>query len=54
MKEALLECHELLKKPKSIVVPRTSDILIQVGDGCLKLPAVGTILLVLREREKEP
>ena len=54
MKQAFVECQELLKKPESLVVPRTSDTLVQVGDGCMKLPAVGTVLLVLREGEKAP
>ena len=54
MKKAFVDCQELLKKPESIVVPRTSDVLVQVGDGCLKLPAVGTVLLVMREGEEAP
>ena len=54
MKKAFVKCQEILKRPESIVVPRTSDTLVQVGDGCMKLPAVGTVLLVIREGEKAP
>ena len=54
MIESFHQCQELLKRPESIVVPKTSDILVQVGDGCLKLPAVGTVLLVIRDGEEAP
>ena len=40
MIDAFHKCQELLKNPQSIVIPKTTDTLIQVGDGCLKLPAV--------------
>ena len=54
MLEAFHQCQDLMKRPESIVVPKTSDTLVQVGDGCLKLPAVGTVLLVIREGEETP
>ena len=54
MIDAFHKCQELLKNPQSIVIPKTTDTLIQVGDGCLKLPAVGTVLLVIREGHDTP
>ena len=49
MKQAFRQCQEILKSPKAVVVPRTSDQLVQIGDGALSLPATGTVLVAIRE-----
>ena len=49
MREAFKKCQEVMKSPKAVVVPRTSDQLVQVGDGALSLPATGTVLVAIRE-----
>ena len=48
MTTAFEKCQEIMKSPKSVVVPRTDDQLVQVADGALHLPAVGSILVVIR------
>ena len=49
MKKAFRKCQEVMKSPDAVVVPRTTDQLVQVGDGALSLPATGTVLVAIRE-----
>ena len=53
MTSAFEECQKLKKKPKTLVVPRRGDQLVQVADGALHLPAIGSILVAVRPGSKE-
>lgn len=51
MEEAFSACQNIMKKPASVIGPHRTDQLIQIADGALNLPAVGAILVALREGE---
>ena len=53
MTSAFEECQKLMKNPKTLVVPRKGDQLVQVADGALHLPAIGSILVAVRPGSKE-
>ena len=53
MTSAFEECQKLMKNPKTLVVPRKGDQLVQVADGALHLPAIGSILVAIRQESKE-
>ena len=48
MMSAFEECQKLMKRPKNLVVPRKGNQLVQVADGALHLPAIGSILVAVR------
>ena len=41
MNEAFLSCQEIMRNPRTLVIPRREDQLVQVADGALHLPAIG-------------
>ena len=47
------DCQKLMKNPKTLVVPRKGNQLVQVADGALHLPAIGSILVAVRQESKE-
>jgi hypothetical protein len=49
MNTSFQQCQEIMKHPKAVVVPRKDDQLVQVGDAALHLPAIGTVLVAIRE-----
>ena len=51
MDTAFLECQKIMKDPKTIIIPRKDDQLVQIADGALHLPAIGSILVAIRKGE---
>ena len=51
MNTAFLECQKIMKDPKTVIIPRKDDQLVQIADGALHLPAIGSILVAIRKGE---